>query len=226
MAFTIHIEGLEEFIKMSKEVPSLDIAKPDIALGILKAHSVIEQEIASNYFVPRELSTVFLGNKVTGVDNLLEAGLSYKEKKIPLSEYPHVEKLITENIENAIPFQRNNGKTGYLPVNKARKVTSKVRRKGTFSGSRFNTKYGKFLTVINGTEQIVTRKEKETWSQIPSGLDEHNHPIGGIRTPIKTLYGPNLATLAAKMWNENPKVQVAVDKITETIINKLKDFYK
>lgn len=224
MAFTIQIEGLEEFIKMSKEIPSLDIAKPDITLGILKVHSVIEQEIATNYFSPKELSSVFLGEKVTGIDNLLEARLSYKEKKIPLSEYPHLEKEVA--VRNAIPFQRNNGKIGYLPVNKARKVTSKVRRKGTFSGSRFNTKYGKFLTVINGTEQIVTRKEKQTWSQIPSGLDEHNHPIGGVRTPLKTLYGPNLATLASKIWNESPKVQVAIDKVTETIINKLKDFYK
>lgn len=224
MAFNIHIEGLEEFIKMSKEIPSLDIAKPDIALGILKVHSVIEQEIATNYFVAREFSSVFLGEKVTGVDNLLEAGLSYKEKKIPLSEYPHIEKEI--EVRNAIPFSKNNGKTGYLPVNKARKVTSKVRRKGTFSGSRFNTKYGKFLTIINGAKQIVTRLNKETWNQIPSGLDEHNHPIGGVRTPIKTLYGPNLATLAGKMWDENPKVQVAVDKITQTIIIKLKDFYK
>lgn len=224
MAFTIHIEGLEEFIRMSKEIPSLDIAKPDIALGILKAHSVIEQEIATNYFAPKKLSTVFLGEKTTGVDNLLETGLSYKEKKIPLVEYPHLEKEI--EVRNAIPFQRDNGKIGYLPVNKARKITSKVRRKGTFSGSRFNTKYGKFLTIINGTEQIVTRTEKATWSQIPEGLDEHNHPIGGVRTPIKTLYGPNLAILASKMWNESPKVQIAVDKVTETIITKLKDFYK
>jgi len=208
---------------MSKDIPTLDIAGPDIVIGILKVHSVLEQEVAANYFAPRALSTVFLGEKLTRVGDFLEAGLSYKEKRIPLSEFPHLQKEVI--VQNAIPFQGKN-KVNFLPVNKAIKVTSKVRTKGTFSGQRFNTKYGKFLITINGISQIVTRKQKETWSQIPSGLDTSNHPIGGTRTPLKTLYGPSLATLANKMWKENPKIQLELDKITNTIIDKLVGFYK
>ena len=226
MSFTISIEGLAQIEEIMRRTPSLGYIRPDISVGILKLHNDLADEVALQYFVPYNLDNVFLGASTLSRNNgeIIDAGLAYKEKKVPLELYPHKESNDLE-VRNAIPFKRNkkDGTTsvGYIQVNRARSVKTTISRKGS-KGNIFlkRTKYKKFLAA----GKIFARLTDKTWDELPE-LSPSGEIEGGTRAPITALYGPTLADLASNVFNKSNTFNAKVDKFSESILNKFKDFY-
>jgi hypothetical protein len=223
----LEITGLEEFKKAYKEATSLETFMPNITSSIQLLHHTMEQSIKDNYFAPGSLTDVLVGRSVKPVaqgKTFLRYQLQYNMKSISLIDYPNttVEKVVT----NAIPYEQG-GSLRHKPINKARKTTSKVIKRGGLVS--FNSKFGKFKVTTKGMHGIYARKQEDTWDTYPTGVTERNGKwtnVGGTRAPYRKLFGPSLAKLAEVVYEQDAKVAKAKDNVTRDIINAMVAYYR
>jgi len=227
MAFNIKIEGLKEFNDFISRNPSIQNAKvsANIAVDLLDIRQTLEERIEANYNIPYSLEKVFKGQNLKESESLLDIGISYEDKKIPLSEYPYTKHEL--DVRNAIPIKPEEGKKYYIPVNKAVQVISRVRKRGSIELPRFRPKYKKFLgTDAQDNIRIFSRKQKETWLKFPTEIDSEGIARGGKRADVEILFGPSLATLAERVYEKDKIVQQKIEKLTDKVIKSFQDFYE
>lgn len=220
---TLELKGLKEAVEFYKKGLLLDTYVPEVNLAILALHNTIEKRIKESFYAPGSLDSVLVKESLNPFfksSTQLIYGLEYEKKSIPLEEYPYSIKEL--EVKNAIPYTKGSSdKVYYLPINKARSVTVKVNKRGSaVKSSRVRTKYKKFLVEGKG---IFVRKHKNTWTTFPKMED--GKLIGGDRAPIQRLYGYPLATLADTMFEHDPYIRTATEKVTDSLIQAMSKYY-
>lgn len=228
---TLELKGLKEAVEFYKKGLLMDTYVPEVNLAILALHNTIEKRVKESFYAPGELSSVLVKESLNPFfksGTSLSYGLEYVRKSIPLEQYEHKVKDLTLPIDrgNALPYTKSGDKTYYLPINKARSVTVKVnKRRSSGKTSRVRTKFKKFPVVVNGTvEGIFTRKQENTWKTYPT-MDADGWVSGGDRAPIQRLYGYPLSTLADIVFEHDPYVQAAAEKVTDSLIQAMSKYY-
>lgn len=223
----LNIEGLAEFKQVFKDIPSFDIAVPDVSIAILKVHNVLEDRISKLYFTPGRLSDVLLGKSVKPINigkTFLTYGLQYRERAVPLAQYPFTESSLFDSGSKA-PLRRG-GKSALTAVHWksgawSKRVTVKIRKGRSAQGARRGGNASKLRGFFTGTN-IKAREQQATWLQQPTlGVSTGDEN----RAPYSTLYGPSLATLAQSLWEKDVDVQNAVEKVSATIIDSFINYY-
>lgn len=229
----LEIKGLKEVVGFYNKGLLLPTYTPDINVAILSLHNTIEKRVKDSFYAPGELSSVLVReslNPFSKSNTSLQYGLVYNKVSIPLEEYPYSEKelnLLYPQKGNAIPYTKGGDKVYYLPINKARSVTVKVNKRGSLAKtSRVRTKYKKFLAKdknTGGIRGIFVRKQEDTWKTFPSMED--GELVGGERAPIRRLYGYPLSTLADIVYEHDPYVQAAAEKVTDRLVEAIGRYY-
>jgi len=227
MSKAIEITGLQEIVQILSTTPDMSYLLPDLNSYMLQLNYKLSDEVDRNYFTPYPLEDLYLGVRIEASrSNTIVAGLSYKDKRVPLAEYPHTTQTL--DTRNAIPYGRTNkageSKISYIPVNKARSVRVRIRKNGGGNVSRVRTKFSKFLVNSDTGNFIAARKSKETWLEIPT-LGADGRIEGGIRTPIQPLFGPSLVELGENVFKNNSNFDGAVSIIMDKMIAKLAKYY-
>lgn len=226
MAYEIRIDGLREFKAFIDRDLNLQTIKlsGDIALDLEDLKETLDKRVSDMYRVPYQLNDVFIGKLENRGTNILDLGLAYRERKVPLSDYPYTQKEVS--VRNAIPLEPEEGGKSFIPINKARQVRSNVRKRGGIELPRFRTKYPKFIgTDAQGNKRIFAREQKGTWLRKPTHLDDIGVARGGIRDNITMLFGPSLATLAERLFDRDDVVNAKVENITNKIVAGFVEFY-
>ena len=232
MSYTIEVQGYKEVLGMLSSSPDLSYLLPDMDSYMLQLNYKLSEEVDRNYFVPYELDSLYLGAKVSYQGGVLSGGLEYKDKRVPLAEYPHTTAIINFNYPaepgNAIPYARTNkkgeAKVSYIPVNRAQSVRVKIRRSGGLSTSRLRTKFPKFLVQSSTASFIAARTTRDTWSELPT-LGADGRIEGGTRHAIVNLFGPSVAELGQNVFSNNDKFDAAISKIMDKMVAKMAGFY-
>lgn len=225
----LEITGLEEFKKAFKQATSLETFMPNITSSIQLLHQTMEQSIKENYYTPGTLTDVLVGRSVKPVEQgktFLRYRLQYNVKSISLIDYPNttIEKAVT----NAIPYEQG-GNLQHKPINKARKTTVKVKKRGGLVSFKNKSSFSKFKVTTGGLNGIYAREQEDTWDTYPTGVTRRNGKwanVGGKRAPYKKLFGPSLAKLAEVVYEHDTKVAKAKDRITMEIINAMAAYYR
>lgn len=219
MAFVITFDN-GDLEKLSNNLTSQNHSSsiiPDVNSAIDKFHNTLANRVSTLYKAPASLDTVRKksGSFLTGALSM-EYDLVYVQKPITLAKYKLDFKEITlggleEGDRNGIPYF-NGTSNRFLPINKAESVRVTIKNgSGGASIKRQRTQFKKFF--VKGINEIFVRTQKETWLTIPSPTPYSK----GVRTPIKLLFGPSLAELAAIVYDNDSVVDKAKDKVVDDI---------
>jgi hypothetical protein len=203
-----------EWDKLRKNLQSDEILArivPDVSLAILKLNNVLEDRVKSIFNAPGSLNSVRIGNTVAPESlgkTFLRYSLQYRDVPIPLAKFPYTETRVSANAK--YPNRLSNGFVRWTPKSYA--IETKVAiRKGKFLIAKRGNKYTQKGFVNEG--RILAREQKATWSTFPS------KNVTGVRAPFSELYGPSLATLAAKVYDVDPVVAKAKERVQEDILD-------
>jgi hypothetical protein len=225
----LEITGLKEFKEAYSKATSLETFMPNITSSIQLLHNTMEQSIKENYYTPGSLTDVLVGRSVKPVKQgktFLRYQLQYKVKSISLIDYPN--STVEKDVTNAIPYMQG-GSLQHQPINKARKTTVKVKKRGGLVSFKNKSSFGKFKVTSKGMRGIYVREQEATWDTYPTGVQKINGKwtnVGGKRASYRKLFGPSLAKLAETVYVHDAKVAKAKDRVTTDIINAMASYYR
>jgi len=203
-----------EWEQLRKNLQSSTIAErivPDVSIAILKFSNVLEGRVNTVFNAPSSINSVRIGNSVSPEklgNTFLRYSLQYRDKPIPLSKYPYTETRVSAN--SKYPNRLPNRFVRWTPKSYAFETKVSVQKSKNLIAKR-GKNYRQKGFVYNG--KILAREQKATWKVFPSKFVE------GVRAPFSELYGPSLATLIAKVYDVDPVVAKAKDKVQEDILN-------
>lgn len=213
-SFKIEFENLDLFKKALSKENALRKLVPDISISILKFHNALNDRVKDLYNAPGELDSVRIGHSVAPAElgkTFLRYSLQYRNKPIPLAQYPHIERAVSS--DTAVwPKRLSDGFIKWTHKGYAIETQVAV-RKGRMKAVR---KYGK--TIQDGflqKDRIFARKQPGTWKIFPS------KNIIGVRAPFTQLYGPSLMTLASATYDKDQTIARAKETLELEILEAM-----
>jgi hypothetical protein len=223
----VSIAGFKEIKEFFKTGLELSTHEVELTQSMLMVAATIDRRVKDLYNAPGVPSSMMIGKTIKPEalgKTFLRYGLQYREKEIPLIDYPHMLKEVS--VRNAIPFKTlTSEKTYFLPINKAVQVTSKVRKRGGYAVKQTRTPFKKFLVDNGYMRGIYTRDSKSTWDEVPTRSPD-GKIVGGRRSSYHQLYGPSLAKLADIVYAHDSEVQASIDNVPETLIASINRYYE
>jgi len=224
--FKIDLKEINDFKKQLSSNSALKSIVPDMTLAVLQLHNTLEKRIIDLFNAPGVLSDVLIGKSVAPEslgNTFLRYNLQYRVKPIPLSKYPYV---VTDSnsfstARGIIPgTDRFNIQRGQFSEDikvSVRKGKPSIARQGP---GNFDKRRG-FLQ----RGQIKARVRQATWNVLPTS----QNPIG-TRAAYTTLFGPSLAELANKVYEQgeigrDKQVVASIDRLQTELIDSFVRFY-
>ncbi len=215
-SFKIEIDGLKEFKEALKSDTLLQRNTPFIGTSILGLHKILESRIETLFNAPSSLSSVLVGKSVKPDavgKTFLRYSLQYRNVPIPLAKYPYT--IENSSSISSAPIRGKNGYVFWKKGQYSKNVKVSVRKGKPSIARQPGGNFDKRRGFVQGKD-IKARLTAKTWDRYPVRFDQ------GQRAPYSTLFGPSLADLANKVYEQAEKgrdrvVSSALDKVSETI---------
>ncbi len=215
-SFKIDILGLDEF---KKELKSGGVSQKNVAFigkSILNLHSILESRVASLFNAPSSLSSVLIGKNAKPEaigKTFMRYSLQYRSVPIPLAKYPYT--ITNSSSISSAPIRGKKGHVFWKKGQYSKNIKVSVRKGKPSIARQPGGNFDKRRGFIQGKD-IKARLTDKTWDRYPVRFDL------GQRAPYSTLFGPSLADLANKVYEQAEKgrdsaVANALDKVSETI---------
>lgn len=187
--------------------------------SILNFHKLLESRVNTLYAAPGLLSDVRIGKTINlegSGRTILRYSLQYREKAIPLHEYPFDERASASFSSHPKRLGGNEG-LGYVKWTRGQysyDYPVEVRR-GRPKLQENRKGYKPF--VRNG---ILVSRKRQTWHVRPS------YGIKGTRTKLYIKFGPSLARLAEVTYDKDPYVNQAIDILDSVLADELEKVFR
>lgn len=203
--FNVAIYGLDEI----KNYINPNRVNKALAMGVNKAvlslHSALQTSVNSYYKVDKPLSSVLIGSSTSSQrqgKGFITNGLAYKDVPVDLS------KFVVDYYAGNINPATKQGRVHVVEVIRGRKVVSR----GKDGRGGFVPRYG---SLANPSRAVLLKNR-----------DLPNRPAGKLmlerrtsaRYPLRVLYAPSLAAMAASRFEKDSKVKQVLDSLESTIL--------
>jgi len=206
-------EKLRKSIKTDETVRKI---VPDVTVAILKLHNTLERRVGDLFNIPYPLGNVMIGSSKSPAElgnTFLRYNLQYRDKKVPLVQYPWIETPSTA--KSFAPLRKVPlGSVHWKEGEWSKDIYTRIRKGSTPSRARRGGNFSKLRGFFTGTN-IKAREQEDTW------LVKPDKDIEGTRAPYSILYGPSLATLTSKVYDVDKEVAVAADRLQMDIIEAI-----